>query len=165
MNAQVQETLDKRVKEVMTEKVKELDAIDANIARQEKNGEWRVARDLAARRFLVQTSIVKVIKRWIQAPNLATMVKAVEAPISESTQTDAKTSGYYEPLYEAMCRERDVWKIRTSELLDLLLCDHCKLEKQEVYHTGSNEEIIDWLPWHFNGKCYKVRSRFEQGYF
>ena len=133
--------------------------------RQEKNGQWRVARDLAARRFEVQSSIVKVAKRWIQAPDLTTMVKAVEARQDRCTQTDAKTSQYYEPLYKAMCREHDVWKIRTSELLDLFLCENCLVEKETVYHTGSEEEILCWLPFHFNGKCYKVRRRLEEGYF
>ena len=98
---------------------------------------------------------MQVIRRWIREG---------KASISQSTQTEVETSRYYEPLYEAMCRERDMWKMRASDFLDLLLCEDCCVEKKEVYYTGSREEIIGWAPDHFNANCYKVRCRFQDGY-
>ena len=60
----------KLIKEVMTEKVQTLDAIDTNIAREQKNGELRIAQELAAKRFQVESSIVQVVRRWIQDETL-----------------------------------------------------------------------------------------------
>ena len=101
---------------IMTTKVKELDDIDVNIASQVKNGEWWIARDLAARRFHVENSIVKYTRRWINGNSLGTHMKAIEASSaleSKATQTEQNsdenknTSQHFETLYDAMCRERD----------------------------------------------------------
>lgn len=164
----------KRVSEdlihIMTDKVKELDAIDKNIAYQEKQGEWQIARDLAARRFHVENSIVKYTRRWINGESLGDYLKAIEAPlisVSKATQTEvsgeekARITSRFETLYDAICRERDMWQGRCSDLLDLCLCDDCKVQKEEVYYTGSREEIICWKPCNCSGDCKRVRYRFQ----
>ena len=49
-----------------------------------------------------------------------------------------------------------MWEARSSAVLDLCLRDDSKVEKEEVYYTGSHEK-----PHHFSGDCYRVRFRFK----
>lgn len=108
------------------------------MALREKEGLWRIAREIEARRRQVEKSIVKYIRRWMNGNWFYDFVKAEGPPSnqeSKATQTEPNgedaVSSYFEVLYDAVCRERDMWQFRSSELLDLILCKHCEEEKMK----------------------------------
>ena len=58
----------------------------------------------------------------------------------------ATPASVFEPLYEKALRERDLWRARCDDLLDLVLCEYCEDEKNQVYQRGTPEEVLCWKP-------------------
>ena len=54
--------------------------------------------------------------------------------------------------------QRVLWQRRCDRLMDYLLCNYCKEEKDEAFTRGQG---LDWIPDNYN-ECSTVRRIFEQ---
>ena len=141
---------------VLKDKVKELNDIDASL--KDNEIDHSTERKPERRRLHVEKSIIRNTKLWvnIQQAAEATRERLQEEAVvikdmdnhafelQDQLTTAQRLARDYEGLYEAKCKEVNVWQTRLSQVLDRILCELCIEEKDAVYEEGTREEIFCW---------------------
>lgn len=138
----------------LKDKVKEMDKYQEIKELREKESLWEYVQSLERTQYHLENSIVKYVTRWVKQ----TKGEYTRKP---EAKEEVDTTVTLNPLYEKVLRERDLWRTRCDDLLQLLLCDNCEEEKNEVYEHGTPEEVLCWKPCNCSYPCNLVRSIFK----
>ena len=145
----------------LKDKVREMDECQAIKELREKEGLWENVQSIGRTQYHLEKSIVKYVTRWVRGTMGEDYTPKPEPKAEVEEEGVATPASVFEPLYEKALRERDLWRARCDDLLDLVLCEYCEDEKNRVYQRGTPEEVLCWKPCNCSWPCNRVRSIFK----
>ena len=99
----------------LKDKVREIDECQAIKELREKKGLWEKVQSIGRTQYHLEKSIVKYVTRWPRG----TMGEDYTPKSQPKPEVEVTPASVFEPLYEKALRERDMWRARRDDLLDL----------------------------------------------